>query len=543
MCLQSHVADINTPWTAILSPSGTRMASTSVADTISIHDATTGALQMALTGSSVRGRPVNFESVAFSPSTQTLLASGAGDGKIDIWDTVSGALRRTHQDIFTSSPIDLLAYSPNGRLLASVDLDIVVKIWNLEEDSIPWALSPENVITSLAFSLDGRHLILARIGLLIEIRDVETGTIRHALGEYTADLRIDTMVWGPHGEQLISGCSDGIIRIWDTEITIDDVNELPEGNTQVGATLLAISPDGQACVTLLRGQIALQRADTSAFLGIRQRFDLSTLVVEFSPDSMHLAIASESDSGDILTSIWNVAAGDCTLEHKLDESCFSKVDGMQFSHNGKFLVLAGLKYLSGSSSSTRCIDIWDTTTGAHLDALDCDVDTFFLRFGISPDDTRITLWSFKDGTTNIWSLLEGDTNHVFHIIDCVASAIAISPNGRELAVATNDCEIRLCSLATGEPHRILNIGAVARKMSYCENGSYLRTDKGLIRIESGKSDSGFLRGEWIIRNNEKLLWLPPAYRPKLSHWHEGKLFLGLASGRVISIGFDFSKID
>src|SRR5512145_760565 len=136
-------------------------------------------------------KPIN--TVAFSPDGRWL-ASGGKDDTIKIWDTSTGYVLRT---LYAhSSNVNAIAVSPDGKLLASAsgdrtdkrDLstfkrggivggvqDNTVKIWDVQTGQQIKVLSGHELpVGGVAFSIDGRSLTSAS-GDSVKVWDVSTG--------------------------------------------------------------------------------------------------------------------------------------------------------------------------------------------------------------------------------------------------------------------------------------------------------------------------------------------------------------------------------
>lgn len=80
------------------------------------------------------------ESLAFSPDGQ-ILTAGLSDGKIRLWQVADGALLRTLEvypgwsmpvmRIFRFAPSPVIAFSPEGKLLAAGYADSTVRLWGI----------------------------------------------------------------------------------------------------------------------------------------------------------------------------------------------------------------------------------------------------------------------------------------------------------------------------------------------------------------------------------------------------------------------------
>lgn len=85
-------------------------------------------------------------------------------------------------------------------------------------------------------------------------------------------------------------------------------------------------------------------------------------------------------------------------------------------------------------------------------------------------------------------------------------------------------------------------------MKFAECGPYLETNIGALVIDywhnnhikdlpKSAGNIHLVDSQWVAIDDQKVLWLPPEYRPSCSAFHDGTLGLDHRSGRVSFLGF------
>jgi WD40 repeat protein/uncharacterized caspase-like protein len=115
--------------------------------------------------------------------------------------------------------ISSLAFSPDGRWLASSVIGVTdssVEIWDLNEGREVHNLTGHTgPVSVVAFTGDGRYLATAGTDATIKLWDVSTGRELRTLAGHTDG--VNSISLSLDGRWLVSGSGDGTARLWDTQ--------------------------------------------------------------------------------------------------------------------------------------------------------------------------------------------------------------------------------------------------------------------------------------------------------------------------------------
>ncbi|MER7274258.1 Hsp70 family protein [Dactylosporangium sp. NPDC000244] len=162
-------------------------------------------------GGIVRGAsPVN--AVALSPGGR-LLAAGSDDRRVRVWDLGTGQVRHTLSD--HDGPVRAVAFSPDGSLLASGGghprrAARAVRIWQADEGRRRDAFDADpGGPAALAFHPSGRVLAAAGVNGVLRLFDLADGRLSRA-GEGPA---LHAVAYRPDGSALATGDDAGVVLL------------------------------------------------------------------------------------------------------------------------------------------------------------------------------------------------------------------------------------------------------------------------------------------------------------------------------------------
>jgi eukaryotic-like serine/threonine-protein kinase len=297
-----------------------------------------------------------------------------------------------------------------------------------------------------------------------------------AQGESLATLRghgqpITTLAFSPDGKTLASGSNrNRQIKFWDLATRREMATWSPEG--KFSWLTLAYSPDGK--ILAVAKHLSPTTLCDAESREVRLTLVTNAFSLAFSPQGALLATAAGGTLGESVgtTTLWNYRTGE-----KL-RTFPNSGNRLAFSPDGKILATGG-----GSSTS-----LWDPSTGQLVKRIPKTGTVTSLA--LSPDGRRLAM-SNMDGAPMLWDVATGQLTAVLTGHTTRVWCLAFSPDGKLLATASSDQTIRLWDMTSPERHaqppRVLRgHGSEVWTLAFSPDGKLLATGSkdGTVRLWS-----------------------------------------------------------
>ncbi len=371
--------------------------------------------------------------VAFSSDGRRLASAGL-DGSIKLWDLATGQEALTLRG--HRGPVRSVAFSRDGNRLVSSSHDHTVRVWDATRlqgeagQEVVTLRGHEGGVRSVAFSPDGRHLASAGDDATVRIWDLKRGSAGvanppHKILSAGKALFLN-VAFSKDGQLLGSGDGGGHVggelKLWDATTWKELHKNIPLSSP------VAFSPDNQH-LAALSTDFSIEICDAGTGRVVHGPFKGHSWAIPalvFSPDPGCARLASASHDGTVR--IWDVTAGKeiIRLPHPVGAA------SVAFSRDGRRLVSGGWD---------RNIKVWDAATWQLLDTRP-DPTGAVQSVAFHPKDDRVLAWGSTDSTLKVWNSATQDIRTLHGHTSWVES-VAFSPDGKWIASASLDGTVKI----------------------------------------------------------------------------------------------------
>jgi WD40 repeat protein len=469
-------------YTLAFSPDGSRLAvvvgKLNAVDSVPsgeiwVFDTETGRLSLCL-----EARGVILKTVAFSPDGRKI-ASGGIDGTAYVWGSEDGRELLTYHG--RHKVANQVRFSPDGRQIASIGFEGCARVWDAETGRDLLVLRGHHRSgTELAFQPGRGRLATAGADGMVKIWDTTASKGILTLSGHPS--RVFSIAFGPDGRTLVSAGMDKTVRVWDVQ---DGTMRLRlTGHTQ-SVWGVAFSPDGTQIASAAGdwtkpdqlGEVRLWDATTGSVRhALRAHKGIAWSVV-FRPDGRKLA----SSGGELRTPGQELILWDVETGHRLRTipDLPSGVRRVAYSPDGRQL----------AACLWKDIRIWDAETGQVLLP---SLGTDYIPTGFTYSrDGRSIITGSAAGSVGLWN---ARTGRLIQTFEARAQDVAISPDGRRIASGGSERTIKVWDADNGQelitlhPRAEVPIYGVA----FSQDGHRIAgcDEEGLINIWDGTPVEG-----------------------------------------------------
>ncbi|KAG5748005.1 hypothetical protein H9Q70_009312 [Fusarium xylarioides] len=391
----------------------------------------------------------------------------------------------------------------------------MVKVWSTESSKCLLKLNFEKPRAPDQFSLTKDWLVITIDSYRTAVLDMRTGAVCKSL---RSDFKVGPII-SDDGTLLAGQSHDDAISIWD--LTSGAFTESSHGEA-MGIEMVTPIADGNTILSQNEGVMKLWNMQSGACK--------ETLEPE-APFMQQIFIAAATTAStftvlkDPMIEIWSInpLRQLKTLERELS-LVQRRYCSLAIAANGQRLAI---------SPDLRSIEIWNVGDGA----LEHTINMLLMHFpciALSPDGAKITYYLVKSIEIRCLPRLEPLTITT-DVSPEVPYLRTLTFHGNWLVGINMNTQVQVWDASTGESLFLSQPYPELRASNFPY--SFLSTDVIVRSVHRGMEglEPYYISQEppWLMKNGEKLLWLPPDYRPQSVYISGTTMVLGTFSGRVL----------
>ena len=255
-----------------------------------------------------RGHTGRILTLAWSPNGK-YIASGSLDNTVQIW--ASSLSEHLQPYIYRGHTAGVLAvaWSPDSNRIASGSQDKTVQVWDaLNGGNVVTYTGHTEVVNAVAWSPDGKYIASGSADNTVRVWEVATGKQMYVYRGHSAS--VNSIVWSPDSQQIASGSSDKTVQILDA--TTGNHKYTYRGHTDIVSSV-SWSPDGKYIVSgSFDKTVQVWNAVTGAVLYIYDGYNVKAAInpakgvlpdlifnVGWSPNGKRIAAITQVYCGDL----------------------------------------------------------------------------------------------------------------------------------------------------------------------------------------------------------------------------------------------------
>jgi WD40 repeat protein/class 3 adenylate cyclase len=373
--------------------------------------------------------------VAFSADGRRL-ATGGPDA-VSVWDVRSRAVN----DLTSSSTIESIAFSPDGKTLVAAQKDDPPALWDLKRPrSSPRLLTTLGTALSVAFSPDGSRLAVGGASGAVTLLDARTlRPLPVPLEGHTG--AVGSLAFSPDGRTLASASDDFTVILWDAR---PDPRSTELAGTGPAAAAVDAADERGVLAAARGSELVVWTLGGSGFR--RQLIDAGGLLLDVDLSADGKKIAAGGQEGKVLVA--DLPGLQVRRLRPRDPAVSEQVVDVALSEDASLLAAAiqNGQVLLGPTSAAQL--------GSPLPN-DSQQPPFALDLAITADGKTLAAGR-TDGTIVLWDVGSRKlAGRPFHAPGTEVRSLAFRPDGNLLASATAEKAVRLWDVvgrgASGEP--------------------------------------------------------------------------------------------